>query len=87
MSVQRQAAVPVGLIETKEKLHFVVHFHFIEMKCNNDSLLCNNSNKKSLFLSTAFEHNIVGVEDFRLKFSKEKTPNTMLSFQTKIQGL
>lgn len=43
--------------------------------------------KKSLFLSTAFEHNIVGVEDFRLKFSKEKTPNTVLSFQTKIQGL
>lgn len=61
-------AVPVSLIEKKEKLHFIIHVHFIEIKCNDDSLLCNNSNKKKKFIS---EHScIMGVEGFRLKLSK-----------------
>lgn len=86
---------PEDLIENKEKLHFVVHVVFTKIKCNDDSLLCNNSSNNNNKEKLIIEHScIVGVEDFRLKFSKEKKPkhntvisNKILLFQTKIQGL
>jgi len=60
----------------------MVHVHFLGIKCNDDSFLCNQKQKKKSCLIS--EHcYAVGAEEFRLEFSKE-TPtksNTVIPKQ------